>query len=289
MTAILGSGVVSAAGLGAEALARAVRGEIQPTIETQEFSFAEGATTLRVACADPAALENYVPKRKLRRLDRFSRMALLAAHQAVEDAGVELADRSRVGVVLGTGYGPTATTFAFQDGLIDDGDKCASPTHFANSVHNAMASQVSIQLSLTGPCHTLTCFGDTTHSVLLTAQLWLERGMVDYVLAGVGDEHCAVRSAAAAKARQEKRALGQGPVADESLPLGEGFAAWLLGAGDSAEHCARLEVVTEESSISKAVAEAGSLAGVLVSANDDVRRPARPKLRLILSVFERSE
>src|SRR3972149_3161853 len=137
--------------------------------------------------------KKYTDKRQDSRIDRFIQMALLSSFLAIEDSGLILDDRTRIGIIFGSGYGPLQTTFRFLDSLIDFGDKCASPTLFANSVHNSLASHVSILLKVQGPCLTVTCFEQTTFSVMTTAINWLREGTADYVLAGVGDEYCDVR------------------------------------------------------------------------------------------------
>jgi 3-oxoacyl-[acyl-carrier-protein] synthase II len=195
---VLGIGTVSALGSGVDTLRRGLQGKIQPNIEEKNISLAKGDYILPVYVPVVEGLDRFIPKRSLRRIDRFARQALLSAYLAVEDAGVEFADKSRVGVIFGSGYGPTRTTFKFLDNIIDDGDFGASPTHFANSVHNALASQVSIFLGLTGPCSTVTCFEYTLSNVMVTAQDWLDQDIVDYVLVGLGDEYCDVLGYAAA-------------------------------------------------------------------------------------------
>ena len=189
---ILGVGSASALGCGVGSLRAGLEGTAHPRIDNVEVATRSGVQVLPVYVANAEGLERFVPRRALRRLDEFTRMALLASFLALEDSGVSLEDTSRIGVVLGTAYGPMETTFRYQDTIIDDGDKGASPTLFANSVHNAPASSVSIFMKIEGPCLTLTNFELTTTEVLRTACAWLEQGTVDFVLAGVGDEYCSV-------------------------------------------------------------------------------------------------
>ncbi|NOQ52180.1 MAG: beta-ketoacyl synthase, partial [Desulfuromonadaceae bacterium] len=142
--------------------------------------------------ADGAALESYLNKRALRRIDHFSRLALLGAFQALEDAEQPQLDKARLGVVIGSGFGALTSTFKFLDSVLEDGDACASPTAFSNSVHNAAAAHISMQLKITGPNLTLSQFDQSLVSGLLSAQQWLDGGRVDAVLLGVVDEYCSV-------------------------------------------------------------------------------------------------
>jgi 3-oxoacyl-[acyl-carrier-protein] synthase II len=141
---------------------------------------------------DTSLLENFAPKKSLRRIDHFSQMALLGAFLALEDAGMASPDGQRTGLVLCSGYGASGTTFSFLDSVINDGDACASPTLFSNSVHNSAAGHISILLKLGGPCMTVSQFGLSVHSALLSACMWLDEGRVDQVLFGAVDEYCDV-------------------------------------------------------------------------------------------------
>lgn len=227
---ILGIGAVSALGCGIESLKAGLEGGIKPVIEEHKIETADGEFSLPVYTAGVNGLDRFVPRASLRRIDRFIQMSLLSSYLAVEDSGIDLKEKTRIGIVLGSGYGPLQTTFGFLDSLIDFGDKCASPTLFANSVHNSLASQVSISLKIQGPSLTLTCFERTTESVMSAARNWLQEGTVDYVLAGVGDEYCDVRGYATVLSGSRKIS-GLSPLSfDECTYLpGEGFVAFLLG------------------------------------------------------------
>jgi 3-oxoacyl-[acyl-carrier-protein] synthase II len=189
--AIQGVGAVGAFGSGIQALRQALCAGKVP-LGTLQVATAGGSLELPAYRADTEPLEEFVSKRALRRIDHFSRLALLGGYLALQDAGRLEADRSRLGVVIATGYGAMQTTFAFLDSFIDGGDACSSPTHFSNSVHNAAAANLSILLGATGPSLTVSQFELSVHSALLTARQWLAEGRVDAVLLGGVDELGAV-------------------------------------------------------------------------------------------------
>lgn len=185
--AIKGIGVVGGFGAGVESLEAALR-DGTVTVESLDVPTSQGTARIPAYRADTSPLEEFVPKRALRRVDHYSKLALLGAHMALKDAGLLGSDLSRLGVVLATGYGATATTFAFLDSLIADGDNCASPTHFANSVHNSAAANLSIMLGIKGPSLTVSQFEMSVPSALVSARQWLAEGRVDAVLFGAMDE-----------------------------------------------------------------------------------------------------
>jgi 3-oxoacyl-[acyl-carrier-protein] synthase II len=241
--AILGIGSVSAVGNGSAALREALEGERAPRIEpSAPADLAETTLDSLEYVTDAGELERFVSRRSLRRLDKFTQTALLASFLAVEDAGLSIDDRSRVGIALGTAYGPLETTFRYQDTIIADGDAGASPTLFANSVHSALASTISISMKITGPCLTVTTFERTAAEVFRTAGLWLREGRVDYVLAGVGDETCPVLH----QALQQLEVRGDGPLDPLQLDRcsytpGQGFVVLLLGPAPVATQGPRIE------------------------------------------------
>lgn len=189
--AIEGIGAVGAFGSGIQALRQALCAGKVP-LGTLQVPTTGGSLELPAYRADTETLEEFVPKRALRRIDHFSRLALLGGYLALQDAGRLEADRSRLGVVIATGYGAMQTTFAFLDSFIDGGDVCASPTHFSSSVHNAAAANLSILLGATGPSLTVSQFELSVPTALLTARQWLAEGRVDAVLLGGVDELGAV-------------------------------------------------------------------------------------------------
>jgi 3-oxoacyl-[acyl-carrier-protein] synthase II len=242
--AILGVGQVSALGDGVEALRAGLCGERLPAILQQTVETPSGPVALPVYRAPLEGLSRFVQPRAVRRLDRLSRLALLSAHLALEDAGRPPVAPERLGLVFGTGHGPQATTFAFQDGLLELGDRFASPTLFSGSVHNSLASQVSIALQVEGPCQTVTCQGATTAEVLAMARSWLAGGEVDLVLAGVGDELSDPLCYAAACLRDPARpVLAPLELTACSFAPGEGCVCWLLGTEDRAARRGRIESI----------------------------------------------
>lgn len=221
---ILGIGQTSACGVGAHAL--------RNPAATQEQTIATRAGDVVVrshpACVD--GIESLIPARKLRRVDRFAQMALLASASALREAS--LADGARIALVFATGHGPLGATYGFQDGLIEGGDREASPFAFTASVHNMLASQVSIALGIAGPCLTLSALDLSPAMALNTATHWLARGDVEYVLVGCGDELCALGLYAAAT-------LG----IECAVEPGEGFVSFVLGRETTARSIARIESV----------------------------------------------
>ena len=189
--AINGIGPVGAFGAGVENFRAALSGKVKVTPDITRVETRDGSFELPVFRASTSSLADFVARRKLRRLDNFSRLALLGAALACADSEIEIIG-SRTGLIVASAHGATTTTFAFLDSVIDDGDALSSPTLFSNSVHNAAASHIAEHFQITGPNLSLTQGADSLKIALTTAAQWLAIGRIDTVLCGAVDCYCDV-------------------------------------------------------------------------------------------------
>ncbi|PLX76802.1 MAG: beta-ketoacyl synthase [Desulfuromonas sp.] len=243
--AIQSIGISGGFGQGVDSLQRAlVAGEVEPqTGEVERNGTVDSFPCYRAAID---GLDEFFPKRALRRIDHYSKMTLYGASLALKEAGLLEADRSRMGVIIATGYGALKTTFDFLDSYLDFGYSCSSPTHFSNSVHNAAAAHVSMQFKATAPSLTVTQFEMSVASALLTARHWLAEGRVDQVLFGATDEYCDVLR----YCRKRFFCDGeQGPMAPfnferQSAVVGEGAAFFILTRDEQQASYGYIDAVT---------------------------------------------
>ncbi len=242
--AVKGIGVTGGFGCGVADLAAALKGGISRVSEITVPS-AQGPLQMPAFRAETERLDEFVPKRALRRIDHYSKMGLLGAYLALADGGMLGSDLSRLGVVVASGYGATATTFAFLDSIIGDGDICASPTHFANSVHNSAAANISIMLGAKGPSLTVSQFDMSVPSALVSASQWLAEGRVDAVLFGAIDEVSDLIGYLQHRQRGPQRACPISPLStgEESSIIGEGAAFLLLTRKDDSLAYCTIETV----------------------------------------------
>ena len=186
--AIRGIGIAGGFGCGKDAAIKALHGEKGPNSQVA-VQLADGSFTCPVYSADVTPLKRYIKSAALRRVNRYSRLACLAACLALEDANIPIpCKNSRTAVIIGSGYGATTTTFGFLESVIREGDNLASPTLFSNSVHSSAASNVSILLGITGPSLTITQFEMSIAAAFLNARSLLLSGIVDTVLLESVDE-----------------------------------------------------------------------------------------------------
>jgi 3-oxoacyl-[acyl-carrier-protein] synthase II len=185
MMEILGIGTIFSGGRGIAALEHALQGNWQPP-GISESPLVPGG--LAHAAISPESLtDKAVLGGPLRRADRFSRMAVLAAADALAAAG-PIAPGTRIGLIVGTAFGPHVTTFKFLDEILDHGDPGVSPTVFSHSVHNVAAAYIGLATGVRGPAATVTHFNFAFHHALLLADSWLRENRCELVLAGAVDE-----------------------------------------------------------------------------------------------------
>ena len=181
---ILGMGIVFARGRGIDSLDNALRQGWQRPDEVEikgRKSFAYKV--------DPQAISDRTLLKNIRRADKLSKMAVVTAYDALAVSGIADLNKKRVGIITATSLGAHVTTFDFLDDILEYGDAGVSPTTFSNSVHNAAASYISSALGVEGPTLTVTQFFFAFHSALQLAQVWLDEGRCDYVLAGAVEQY----------------------------------------------------------------------------------------------------
>ncbi|MER7399456.1 beta-ketoacyl-[acyl-carrier-protein] synthase family protein [Streptomyces sp. NPDC000151] len=181
--AISGIGLVTPAGIGVEANWDRVRAGRSAAARDPELAGLPVDFSCRVPDFDANAL---LGRRTAWRLDRFVQLAMVAARQAVADAGHDAAtwDGTRVGVVLGNSLGGTATFEAqhrtYYDGAPDEVSALMIPMAMVNMV----AGYVAIDQRVHGPSLVTATACASGAAALGTARAWLAADLCDIVLAG---------------------------------------------------------------------------------------------------------
>lgn len=176
---VAGLGIVFPGGAGIPSLRVALDAGVPLRGQTQGKEF---AAVLAVPAAAFAGKPVLAPAR---RADRFCKMSLLAAMEALDGCP---ADPARIGIILATAFGPHGTVFKFVNDLLDFGDEKASPTVFSQSVHAAAASMIAAAAGLHGPTLTVADLAMPFEEALVLAESWLASERCDAVLVGAVDE-----------------------------------------------------------------------------------------------------
>jgi nodulation protein E len=118
--------------------------------------------------------------------DRFTQFTLLAAAQAIGEAGLtfsgELADRS--GVVLGTSGGGLNTQDENYRAVYEEGKNRVHPFIVPKLMNNAAASHVSMKYNLRGPSFTVATACASSNHAMGQAFMMIRSGMADVMVTG---------------------------------------------------------------------------------------------------------
>jgi nodulation protein E len=138
-----------------------------------------------------AEVRGYDPARhfepaQLDQLDRFAQFALLAAREAVRDAGVQFIDalRDATAVVTGSSLGGQTTEDAGFVELYRQERSRVHPLTIPRTMANAGASVISMEFGVRGPAFTIsTACSSATHAIGLAFQL-VRSGAAELAIAG---------------------------------------------------------------------------------------------------------
>ena len=133
---------------------------------------------------DPAEM---LSPRQLRRLDRASQCALLAARQAWEQAGAPQVASQRLAVSVSPGMGPVLSVMEAWDTLRDKGPRRVLPTAVPALMPNAPAVAVGIEMGAHGGIHApVSACASGAEAIAYGADL-ITLGRADVVVAGGTD------------------------------------------------------------------------------------------------------
>lgn len=120
-------------------------------------------------------------------LDRHSQFAIVAARQAVADAGLTESGTAAAAAVIGTGCGGKETDEETYCRLYKEGRKRAHPLTIPRGMPSAASSQVSMQLGIQGPVFTVSSACASSNHAVAQAAMMIRAGLVDVAVAGGAD------------------------------------------------------------------------------------------------------
>ena len=138
------------------------------------------------ATVDDFEPQDFMEKRDVKKMDRFTHFAQAAARLAIDDAKLDLSkeDKERVGVIVGSGIGGLDTIEKQFKILLDKGPRRISPFLVPMLIANMASGYISIAHGLRGPNTTLvTACASGSHSIGEAYRI-LQRGEADIMIAG---------------------------------------------------------------------------------------------------------
>ena len=123
---------------------------------------------------------------KAKTLDKTSQYGMVAAKEAIEDAGLDLSGErnDRVGTIIGTGIGGMNTTIAQHRVLLEKGPNRVSPRTVPMLMPNAVVANISLAFNLHGPSWVIGSACASTLHAFITAYNAIRLGDCDSMVTG---------------------------------------------------------------------------------------------------------
>lgn len=184
---ITGLGAISGLGLNADEFWGALKAgrcaiqPLNPPLENVKITLAASVPEF-----DP---ENYFTAAELSLLDRFSQLAVIAAREAVVDAGLVCGEDilTQAAAIIGSGCGGKHTDEFTYEQLYKQQRSRAHPLTIPKGMPSAAASMVSFHLGIKGPAFALASACASGSHAVIQGMTMIQSGMVDVALVGASD------------------------------------------------------------------------------------------------------
>lgn len=131
-------------------------------------------------------LEEHFDRKEIKRMDKYSHLAIIAAREAMKDSGInsENTDMDRVGIVVSSGIGGLATIETANKAYVEKGADKVPPMYIPMGIVNMASGNISIDLGAKGESVSMvTACASGTHSIG-NAYRMIKHGYEDAVIAG---------------------------------------------------------------------------------------------------------
>jgi len=133
-------------------------------------------------------LEDYIDRRELNRMDRFTALSMIASDEAILQSGLNSsdADPTRIGVVIGSGIGGI-NTFEQQHEKLLSSPRRVSPFFIPSMISDIASGQVSIKYGFKGPNYCVVSACATASHAIGDSFRMIKYGDADAIITGGSD------------------------------------------------------------------------------------------------------
>ena len=131
-------------------------------------------------------LDDFIPRKEQRHLDPFCQYGIIAAREAIRDAGLDSSreDPTRIGCVVSSGIGGLPVLQAQWSNFLERGASRFSPFMIPQMITNILPGHIAIEHGFKGPNFSVvSACATATHSIGVSLDL-LRSGRADVVVAG---------------------------------------------------------------------------------------------------------
>lgn len=174
----------------------------------------------------------YMDKNEARKQDAFSRYAVAASAQAMQDSGLESGgniDPFRLGVYIGTGTGGMQTFMQEAGKLFEKGPGRVSPFFVPMMIGNMAAGNVALKFDAQGPSLPIMTACATSTNAIGEAYRTIKHGYADAIIAG-GSEATVIEMAVAGFTNCMALTQNTDP-ASASIPFDKRRNGFVMGEG----------------------------------------------------------
>ncbi|QDV47894.1 3-oxoacyl-[acyl-carrier-protein] synthase 2 [Stieleria neptunia] len=177
-------------------------------------------------------LEGVTDPREAKRLDRFTQFAVHAGHQAIRDSGIdfESVDRTRCGVILGSGIGGLIEIENQIERMLTKGPSRVSPFTVPKMMVNAAGGNISITYGLKGPNYAVATACASATNAMGDALRSIRLNETDLVITG-GSEAALTRMGLAAFQNMKALSTRNEEPTKASRPFDADRDGFVLGEG----------------------------------------------------------
>ncbi|WP_026375022.1 beta-ketoacyl-ACP synthase II [Aestuariibacter salexigens] len=177
-------------------------------------------------------VEQYIPKKEAKKMDRFIQFGVAAGMQALRDSGLAITDDNagRVGVAIGSGIGGLALIEANHEKLLNSGPRKVSPFFVPSTITNMISGFLSIMEGLKGPnLNIVTACTTGVHNIGVAART-IAYGDADAMLAGGAEATVTPLGVAGFAAARALSSRNDAPE-QASRPWDKGRDGFVMGEG----------------------------------------------------------
>jgi 3-oxoacyl-[acyl-carrier-protein] synthase II len=130
--------------------------------------------------------EGIIEDKDVRKIDAYSQYALVAAHEAIQDSGLDFqkTDINRVGVIVGSGVGGIQSFENETRKVVERGPRRVSPFFVPQMISDIAAGHISMKYNLRGPNYSIvSACATASHSIGDASRLILH-GDADIMVTG---------------------------------------------------------------------------------------------------------
>jgi len=229
---ITGMGIVSPIGCDRETYQNNLHAGVCGVAPITRFDTTDFKVKVAAEVRDYDPLQ-YMSKIEVKQTDLYTRYAIGAAAQAMEQSGLDdQLDRRRFGVTFGSGIGGFTTFMEEYDVMHNRGNARVSPHFVPKMISNIAAGQIAIRYGAKGPCIAVTTACATGTTAIGEAYRTIRHGYADVILAGGAE---ASINPLAAAGFQNCMALTQTEDPSRaSIPFDKNRSGFVLGEGAGA-------------------------------------------------------